>query len=235
MDLFDLQNINTQLRKGTKVSQIDTDTILSTYQGHTIFSIYFDKIDIFEQIEGQIRAMQLEDEETITGLITENKFKRRMFKILTLPTSDLMQSKSDASQQDTISCLFAWLNGFGEKKMKFGSVGFKPIVNKSIHFTNTRFRDALISIALCCSEGSISSFVDNIDDIKALFNQMSTPVTEILNRGFNDTIYCNRVKHAEWKAKTSGLFGSESSQLEVFNLNSSLLTENEANKNVKIK
>ena len=50
VDLYDLQMINESIRRGAKLEAIDIETILSTYEGHTIFSIYWEQVDVFEQI-----------------------------------------------------------------------------------------------------------------------------------------------------------------------------------------
>ena len=44
-------------------------------------------------------------------------------------------------------------------------LGYKSIQKKSIHFTNSRFRDKLMEIAMLCRETSVSNFVENLDDI----------------------------------------------------------------------
>ena len=42
LDLYELQEINAQLKESTKLPDIDLEAILSIYEGRTIFSIYFD-------------------------------------------------------------------------------------------------------------------------------------------------------------------------------------------------
>ena len=42
LDLYELEEINSQLKESTKLPDIDLESILSVYEGQTIFSIYFD-------------------------------------------------------------------------------------------------------------------------------------------------------------------------------------------------
>ena len=48
LDLLELRHINKALNGGVKIHEIDKDTILSTFEGHSIFSIYFDNIQVYE-------------------------------------------------------------------------------------------------------------------------------------------------------------------------------------------
>ena len=50
MELLDLLTINTAVLNKEPLSFIDLDTILSTYEGHTIFSIYTDYFEVYEKI-----------------------------------------------------------------------------------------------------------------------------------------------------------------------------------------
>ena len=70
-------------------------TILSSYEGHTIFSIFWDSIDIYEQILNQLQEEEFPQEEDFNGLDCENSKLRRLFRILNLPTSDLLHKKKD--------------------------------------------------------------------------------------------------------------------------------------------
>ena len=43
--------------------EIDLETILSVYEGRNIFSIYFDQIQVYEQINSQLADQEFEPEE----------------------------------------------------------------------------------------------------------------------------------------------------------------------------
>ena len=63
LDLHELIAINKQLKeKSGKVYEIDPETILAVFEGHTIFSIYFDNIIVYEQILTQLVDKEFEDE-----------------------------------------------------------------------------------------------------------------------------------------------------------------------------
>ena len=42
------------MKQKDNFSEIDAETVLATYEGHTFFSIFFDKIQIYEQLLDQI-------------------------------------------------------------------------------------------------------------------------------------------------------------------------------------
>ena len=49
LDLYELKEIDNQIKeKAGTLSKIDPEAILSTYEGRTIFSIYFDTIQVYE-------------------------------------------------------------------------------------------------------------------------------------------------------------------------------------------
>ena len=50
MDLYELNQIVKNIEGRQRMSYIDPEAIVSSYQGHTIFSIFFDRIDVYEQI-----------------------------------------------------------------------------------------------------------------------------------------------------------------------------------------
>ena len=68
--------------------------MLSTYEGHTIFSIFFDNIAVYEQILAQLGDMEFPSEEDFNGMDVENSTLRRLYRVLNLPTSDLLKYKA---------------------------------------------------------------------------------------------------------------------------------------------
>ena len=61
-----------QLRNRQKISRIDLESIYSTYEGHTIFSIFWDQISVFEQILSQLQSEDFPKEEDDEGNDCEN-------------------------------------------------------------------------------------------------------------------------------------------------------------------
>ena len=92
LDLYELQAINKDIdEKLGRISQeIDPETILCTFDGHTIFSIYFDNIEVYEQIVSQLSECEWQKETNIAGDEVENSYTRRLMRILRLPTLDLL-------------------------------------------------------------------------------------------------------------------------------------------------
>ena len=44
IDLWQLDTVMKAVDKNQKINQIDPESIVCTYEGHTIFSIFFDRI-----------------------------------------------------------------------------------------------------------------------------------------------------------------------------------------------
>ena len=63
-------------------SKIDLETILSTYEGHTIFSIFWDSMSIYEQILNQLKETEFLEQENIDHQECENEKLRRLYRIL---------------------------------------------------------------------------------------------------------------------------------------------------------
>ena len=72
LDLYELEQINNQIKESIKIPDIDLESILSVYEGNTIFSIYFDKIQVYEQLHSQLTEEEFEDEENYQGVEVEN-------------------------------------------------------------------------------------------------------------------------------------------------------------------
>ena len=72
LDLYELQQINNQIKESIKIPDIDLESILSVYEGNTIFSIYFDQIQVYEQLHSQLTEEEFEDEENYQGVEVEN-------------------------------------------------------------------------------------------------------------------------------------------------------------------
>ena len=62
VDLLDLAEIKMQHDNKEMLHHIDVDTLLSTYEGHTVFSIYYSHLDVYEKIAEQFHDYQFEDE-----------------------------------------------------------------------------------------------------------------------------------------------------------------------------
>ena len=92
LNLLDLEQVRLQLNKEDDFS-IDEDTILSTYQGHTIFSIFLQRFEVYEQILSQLEEKKYEDELNILRKLSENTVLRRLYRILCMPTAEIVVNK----------------------------------------------------------------------------------------------------------------------------------------------
>merc|ERR1712157_32246 len=112
-----------------------------------------------------------------------------------------------------------------ELDVSYGATGYKSIMQKSLHFThNARFKEILMEIAVKCSENTIGNFVNNIDDMRILFDSLSPAVLQFFENGFLSTQHTDKVRNADWLIKETSI---------VFENNSSIVNEFEANKIVK--
>lgn len=64
---------------------------MSSFQGHTAFSIFSNEVKFHEQVLIQIQEGDWLDEEQEDESILENNELRRLFRILTLPTPDIRE------------------------------------------------------------------------------------------------------------------------------------------------
>lgn len=75
------------------MDDIDIESVLSTYEGHTIFSIFADQINVFEKILMQLDDMEFPEEDNFDGQDCENSILRRLYRIMNLPVTDLLKLK----------------------------------------------------------------------------------------------------------------------------------------------
>lgn len=162
IDLCELQQLQDLIERRAKINYIDPESILANYEGHTIFSIFFDRIEVFEQIFEQLSNQEFLPEEDINGFMVENSYLRRLHRVLHLPTADLLhykhssrqrtQDKKDRKKSKLTRCctLFCGKLFARTEKNKKGKVGYKSLPKKSMHFTNARSREAIIEISELC-------------------------------------------------------------------------------------
>ena len=158
IDLFELKKICLALESRSNITQIDLATIISVYEGHSIFSIFQDHIEVYEQIQLQLESKEFPKEQNQHGDDAENGFLRRLHRVLTMPTSDWKNSEKARNKviRDTRSTncckrFYIWLRlkiGLGDGINIDGSIGFKTVRQKSLHFKSSRFRENLMEISM---------------------------------------------------------------------------------------
>ena len=77
--------INKALEGRKKLSDIDLTTVIATFGGNTIFSIYYEEIQVFEKIYSQLAELEFGDEVNKCGKMVENSYLRRLNHILQMP------------------------------------------------------------------------------------------------------------------------------------------------------
>ena len=91
LDLLNLNRIR-QLLNNEEKFYIRTQTILSVYEGHTIFSIYLNYIEVYEKIFNQFSVTDSENEMSSKKKKIESSLARRLYRILKMPTMDLQSN-----------------------------------------------------------------------------------------------------------------------------------------------
>ena len=225
LDLRELNGVMEALDARNKVSGFDPEAILGSYEGHTILSIFFDRIEVYALILGQLQDMEFEEQDDINGKDVEHSYLRRMYRILNMPTGDLSHFKDKYSREKQLekerrAMMQSWwkrVKGHCRKLLGDGPVddaagGFKSIQKKSLHFQNSRFREHLMDMAMLCRENAISNFVDNLDDIQILFIGMSPAIVRLFEHAFKQTRFTEDIKNADWRiGDTREVIGQQSS------------------------
>ena len=97
IDLNELLQVCVSLKK--RMPKIDQETIVCTFEGHTIFSIFQEHIAVYEQILSQLKDQEFENEQDGNGDDAENSFLRRLYRVLNMPVDDWRQSARAIREQ----------------------------------------------------------------------------------------------------------------------------------------
>jgi len=74
------------------VRDVDLETVLGCYEGHTFFSIFRKEVKVYEKVKAQLNEMEFDEVEDIDGTDVENNYLRRLHCALTLPVGDWQDS-----------------------------------------------------------------------------------------------------------------------------------------------
>ena len=92
LDLLELAQLNQQLdRRTQKLRDIDPNTILGTFGGHTIFSLYSDEISVYRLLLKQISNREYPSSEDADGGQIKNEWLSRLMRLLLIPVTDLVR------------------------------------------------------------------------------------------------------------------------------------------------
>ena len=177
-------------------------TLLATYYGHTIFSLYNGNHDVYSRILAKFK--QTKDDEVTQLKYNENSFNTRaLYRILNMPTTDIdMTSASTLYNCHVCVCAKSieknrsiWCSKCSRKRdSNCKCKGFLPITVKSVHFVDSRIRDTLIQLSLLCSETDITSFVKVLGDFNQLFVRSSPALNDLFARAFSP---CNELRRID--------------------------------------
>jgi len=71
--------------------------MLCAFDDHTVFSIFADNVKFHEQVLIQVLEGEFPDEEQEDESLLENNLLRRLYRILTLPTPDMLDPEKHPS------------------------------------------------------------------------------------------------------------------------------------------
>ena len=92
MDLLAINEFQNALETVSKLPEIDLETILATFEGQTIYSIFFEDISAYEYITSKLKDAEFEDEER-NGMAIEDEILRRLMQLLQMPVRQLQSTK----------------------------------------------------------------------------------------------------------------------------------------------
>ena len=99
VDLQELKRIQDKISKRGRLDDIDLQSVLSTYNGHTAFSIFARENKFHERMLIQMQEGEFEDEMQEDESYLENSLLRRLFRILNLPTPDMKPEAAKAKKE----------------------------------------------------------------------------------------------------------------------------------------
>ena len=79
MDIRELERIQNKIDNNTKLDNIDYQSMLAYYHGHTLFSIFASEIKFHEQANTQFTEDEFPEEVQEDEQVFENNILRRMF------------------------------------------------------------------------------------------------------------------------------------------------------------
>ena len=166
---------------------------------------------MYEQILAQLQDLEFPDEEDFDGQDVENSYLRRLYRILNLPTGDwvsrddvMNRAHADKLRRKSLMTRFVTatrkLLGLGHGLCDpYRAIGFKSVLQKSVHFKSSRFRESLMELSMLCHESQLMSFVENMEDLETLFASMTPVVERFFENSFTTTAFTKRIKNLNWK------------------------------------
>ena len=89
---------------------LNDDTILATYQGHTVFSIFLYRLEAYENLLEDLSSREFDEQLNILHKPAENSFLRRLYRIINMPTADLKINSGKLRAEADFNCRGCILN-----------------------------------------------------------------------------------------------------------------------------
>lgn len=94
IDIQELERIQNKISTG-RLDNIDMQSLLSIYKGHSAFSIFAKEVKFHEQVLIQMQETEFEEEEQADESLLENNVLRRIYRVLNLQTPDMTGENKD--------------------------------------------------------------------------------------------------------------------------------------------
>ena len=235
VDLIELKRISDKIEKHGRLDNIDFQTILSTFKGHSAFSIFAVEEKFHEQMLIQVQEQEFEEEMQEDETTLENNMLRRLFSVLNLPTPDMVapivysdqtdenpdcpedQVQQEENDEDKTENAVAQ----GEEAKKENKIDFGSVLRKSIYSENVRIKSCLLTIANKCAECSLVTFCADQDAFGELIKDLSQNAIELIADSFVATPFTKRILNCSWYP--------EMEPIVTMRMDSSLVTQSDVN------
>ena len=135
LDLLELLDVKIALDKKEDIGHMDMETILGTYEGHTILTIYAQYYDVYESLLRQLKETELDSYiNSHNKQVMENKNLRRLYRILNMPTIDLKSDPFRTANPNQAGCEEC-LEANKDQNELCDCKGYKSVLHKSVYYT----------------------------------------------------------------------------------------------------
>ena len=118
---------------------------MCNFHGNTLLSLFSPDNRVLDKIVNKLEDLELDDVEDMNGRECQHPLFRRLYRLLLLPTIDLVD----------------------DGNIYKGEVN---ILRKSMYFKGSRQRENLLKMATMCRESDVQSFVFHIEDISVFLD-----------------------------------------------------------------
>lgn len=118
------------MKKKRRIPDFDAESVLVNYHGNTLLSLFSPDNRVLDKIVTKLEDIELDDVEDMNGRDSQHPLFRRLYRLLLLPTNDLVDD---------------------------GNIykGELNILRKSLYFKGSRQRECLLKMATMCRESDV--------------------------------------------------------------------------------